>query len=60
MDEAVRRYLRRAGSLAELLDRADRWQRQQGVELLSEDEAMKLSVEEQHLWRRERRAEAGQ
>ena len=55
IDEAVRRYLDRAGSLAELLDRADRWQREQSVDTLSEEEAMKLAVEEQHAWRRERR-----
>lgn len=55
IDEAVRRYLDRAESLAELLDRADRWQRERGVEPLSEEEAMKLAVEEQHAWRRERR-----
>lgn len=55
IDEAVRRYLDRAGSLAELLERGDRWQREQGVEPLSEEEAMKLAVEEQHAWRRERR-----
>lgn len=56
VDEAVRRYLDRPGSLTELLDRADLWQREQGVEPLSEDEAMRLAVEEQHAWRRERRA----
>lgn len=55
IDEAVRRYLDRAGSLVELLDRTDRWQREQGVESLSEEEAMNLAVEEQHAWRRERR-----
>lgn len=54
VDEAVRRYLDRAGSLEELLDRADRWQRERGVEPLSEEEAMQLAVEEQHAWRRER------
>lgn len=55
IDEAVRRYLDRASSLAELLERGDRWQREHGIEPLSEEDAMKLAVEEQHAWRRERR-----
>jgi hypothetical protein len=56
IDEAVRRYLDRAGSLAELLDRAGRWQREQGVEPLSEEEAKQLANDELHYMRRDRRS----
>lgn len=59
LDEAVRRYLDRPRSLAELFERTDSGQRERGVEAPSEDEAMRLAVEEQHAWRRERR-ELGQ
>lgn len=59
IDEAVRRYLDRAGSLAELFERAETRRKEQGVEPLSEEEAMELAVEEQHAWRRERRESAG-
>lgn len=59
IDEAVRRYLDRPGSLAELFERVESRRKEQGVEPLSEDEAMKLAVEEQHAWRRERRESAG-
>ncbi|MEJ7842670.1 MAG: hypothetical protein WKF95_12955 [Rubrobacter sp.] len=34
----------------------DRWQRERGVEPLSDDEAMRLAVEEQHATRSERGA----
>ena len=54
LDEAVRRYLERPGSLSDLFDRVERGQRERGVEPLSDEEAMKLAVEEQHAWRRER------
>jgi predicted DNA-binding protein len=54
LDEAVRRYLERSGSLDELLRRIEQGRRDRGVESLSEDEAMRLAVEEQHAWRRER------
>lgn len=59
LEEAVRRYLDRPGSLAELFKRIDRGQKERGVEPLSEEEAMRLAVEEQHAWRRERRERAG-
>jgi len=59
LDEAVRRYLERPGSLAELFERLDRGRRERGVEPPSEEEAMRLAVEEQHAWRRERRERAG-
>ncbi len=54
LDEAVRRYLERSGSLDELLGRIEQGRQDRGVEPLSEDEAMRLAVEEQHAWRRER------
>jgi hypothetical protein len=56
LDEAVRSYLDRPGSLAELFEQIDRGQKERGVEPLSEEEAMKLAVKEQHDWRRERRS----
>lgn len=59
LDEAVKSYLQRPGSLEELLERIDQGQRERGVEQLSEDDAMRLAVEEQHAWRRERRRSAG-
>lgn len=59
LDEAVRSYLKRSRSLAELLERMERGRRERGVEPLSEEEAMRLAVEEQHAWRRERRERAG-
>lgn len=54
LDEAVRRYLKRSGSLDELLRRIEQGRRDRDVDPLSEDEAMRLAVEEQHAWRRER------
>jgi hypothetical protein len=59
LDEAVRRYLERPRSLGELFERVDRGQRERGVEPPSEEEALRLAVEEQHAWRRERRERAG-
>lgn len=56
LDEAVRSYLERPGSLAELFEGIDQEQRERGVAPLSEGEAMRLAVEEQHAWRRERRS----
>jgi hypothetical protein len=56
LDEAVKIYLERPGSLAELFEGIDRGQRERGVAPLSEDEAMHLAVEEQHAWRRERKS----
>lgn len=61
VDEALRLYLaeldrpRRPGDLIELFERIDRGQRERGVELLSEEEAMRLADEELHAMRRERR-----
>jgi Ribbon-helix-helix protein, copG family len=40
-------------NMRELLDRVDAWQRERGVEPLSDEEAMRLAVEEQHTSRRE-------
>lgn len=59
LEEAVRRYLDRTGSLSELFERVDRGQSEQGVEPLSEEEALRIAVEEQHAWRRERGERAG-
>jgi hypothetical protein len=60
LEEAVRRYLRdRPGTIAELFERVDKGQKERGVEPLSEEEAMRLAVEEQHAWRRERGERAG-
>jgi nucleotide-binding universal stress UspA family protein len=59
LEEAVRRYLERPGSLSELFERIAQGQRERGVEPLSDEGAMKLAVEEQHAWRRERRERAG-
>jgi hypothetical protein len=60
VEDAVRNYLSRAGKnpargFPEIFDSIDRYQKEHGVEPLSEEEAMKLAVEEQHAWRRERR-----
>lgn len=54
----IREYVgeRPARSLEELFSRADRWQREHGVEPLSEEEAMELANEELHTMRRERRS----
>lgn len=57
LEEAVRRYLDALRELAELFDRADQWQREHGVEPLTDEEAMELANEELHAMRRERRAE---
>lgn len=59
LDEAVVSYLRDQvlwpESLPEFFERTRRWREAEGVEALSEEEAMRLAVEEQHAWRRERR-----
>ena len=55
LDEAVLRYLRGRAGLKQLLEDADRWQKEQGVEPLSDEEAMRLADEELHAARRERR-----
>lgn len=54
LDEAVRSYLERSRSLTGLLDRMERGRHERGVEPLSEEGAMRLAVDEQHAWRRER------
>lgn len=59
LEEAVRRYLDRPGTLAELFERVDKGQKERGVEPLSEEDAMRLAVEEQHAWRRDREERAG-
>jgi hypothetical protein len=56
LEEAVKSYLERPGSLAELSEGIDQGQRERGVAPLSEAEAMRLAVEEQHAWKRERRS----
>lgn len=43
-------------SFGDLFAWADRWQREQGVEPLSDEEAMELANEELHAMRRERKA----
>lgn len=42
------------GSIKELFAEIERWQREHGVERLSDEEALRLAVEEQHAMRRER------
>jgi hypothetical protein len=56
LEEAVKSYLERPGSLAELFESIGQGQRERGVAPLSEAEAMRLAVEEQHAWKRERRS----
>ena len=56
LEEAVKSYLERPGSLAELFEGIAQGQRERGVVPLSEAEAMRLAVEEQHAWKRERRS----
>jgi hypothetical protein len=56
LEEAVKSYLERPGSLAELFEGIDQGQRERGVAPLSEAEAMRLAVEEQHARKRERRS----
>ncbi len=57
LDEAVRRYLKLySGSLAELFEEAERWQRERGVAQLSDEQALALANEELHAMRRERRS----
>lgn len=60
VEDALRSYLIRHGdgsvrNLRKIFDSIDKYQRERGVEPLSEEEAMKLAVEEQRAWRRERR-----
>lgn len=59
LDEAVRTYLlRRRPGLKELFEDAARWQREQGIDPLSDEEAMRLANDELHAMRRERKAQA--
>jgi len=53
IEDALRRYLGEDGeeTFGEILDRVADWQREHGVEPLSEEEAMKLAVEEKHAHR---------
>lgn len=56
VEDALKKYLMESsGSIVEVLERMAEGRRRRGVEELSEEEAMKLAVEEQHAWRRERR-----
>jgi hypothetical protein len=58
LDEAVRTYLlRRRAGLKELFEDAARWQRERGIDLLSDEEAMRLANDELHAMRRERKAQ---
>lgn len=57
VEEALRRYLagspdNEEGSFGEIFARVAEYQRRHGVEPLSDEEAMKLAVEEQHAHRR--------
>lgn len=58
IEDALRRYLaassrsRDGGSFGEIFARVAEWQRRRGVEPLSDEEAMRLAVEEQHAHRR--------
>lgn len=56
LDEAFRRYLGEGGvGIGELLEGAERWQREHGIEPLSDEESMRLADDELHAMRRERR-----
>ncbi|MBA2376473.1 MAG: hypothetical protein M3494_11890 [Actinomycetota bacterium] len=47
---------RRVGTMKEFFVEIERWQRERGVEPLSDEEAMEFAVEELHAMRRERKA----
>lgn len=51
VEDALRRYLDDE-TFGGILDEVADWQERHGVERLSEDEAMKMAVEEQHAHRR--------
>lgn len=54
----MRTYLlRRRAGLKELFEDAARWQRERGIDLLSDEEAMRLANDELHAMRRERKAQ---
>lgn len=46
----------RVGTMKEFFAEIERWQRERGVEPLSDEEAMEFAVEELHAMRRERKA----
>lgn len=58
IEEALRRYLAESSSLRDgetfedIFARVEQWQRDQGIEPLSDDEAMELAIEELHAHRR--------
>jgi metal-responsive CopG/Arc/MetJ family transcriptional regulator len=55
IEDALRRYLDEAGdrpSITESLERARRRREASGIPELSEEEAMRIAVEEQHAYRR--------
>jgi hypothetical protein len=57
VEDAVRSYVvTRFRHPDVLFGRIDRWQIEQGVDPLSEEEAIRLADEELHNWRRERRS----
>jgi hypothetical protein len=60
LEEIIRSYLvlahRRANSLGDFFEDLERRRREEGVEPLSEEEAIDLANEELHAMRRERRA----
>ena len=57
IEDALRRYLAEEATFGEILDGVAAWQREHGVESLSDEEAMKLAVSEQHASRRSPRGE---
>lgn len=52
IEDALKRYLDREETFGEILDRVAQWQREHGVEPLSEEDAMRIAVEEQRAHRR--------
>lgn len=52
IEDALKRYLDREETFGEILDGVADWQREHGVEPLSEEEAMRIAIEEQRAHRR--------
>lgn len=52
VEDALRCYLDDEETFGGILDEVADWQERHGIERLSEDEAMKMAVEEQHAHRR--------
>lgn len=52
IEDALRRYLDRRASISESLESARRRREASGIPELSEEEAMRIAVEEQHAYRR--------